>query len=91
MLRRAHEGIFREFRSKHVARYGWEFAGGQILRDRDTINQMRAMARGTGNKSLRHKDSTVNDVLSFGDESPRNDPRYELLCNNRGSWFNPEY
>lgn len=66
MLKRAHDGISREVRSKHVAHYVWEFAGGQNLRDRDTINQMRAVARGTGDKSLRHEDSTVDDVLSLG-------------------------
>ena len=43
---------------KHLGRYVTEFSGRHNDRERDTLDQMEAMARSMGGKRLRYRDLT---------------------------------
>lgn len=60
MLKRAHTGTFHRLSPKHLQRYVSEFAGRHNIRDLDTIDQMRTIARGLEGKRLRFKDLTAD-------------------------------
>ena len=60
MLKRGHKGTCHELRSaRHLQRYVDEFAGRQNARERDTIDQMRAIATGLAGKRLRFRTLTA--------------------------------
>ena len=61
MLKRAHKGTYHKFSRKHLWRYADEFAGRHNDRRRDTIDQMRAMARGLDAKRLPYAVLTKSD------------------------------
>ncbi len=56
MLKRAHKGTFHKLSAKHLQRYVNEFCGRHNIRELDTIDQMRVVARGLEGKRLRFKD-----------------------------------
>lgn len=56
MLKRAHKGTFHRLSPKHLQRYVSEFAGRHNIRELDTIDQMRIIAKGLEGKRLRFKD-----------------------------------
>ena len=57
MLKRAHKGTFHKISPKHLDRYVTEFAGRHNIRNADTIDQMRHIVVGMGNKRLMYKES----------------------------------
>lgn len=56
MLKRAHKGTFHKLSAKHLQRYVNEFCGRHNVRELDTIDQMRLLARGLEGKRLRFTD-----------------------------------
>ena len=68
MLKRAHTGTFHKLSRKHLHRYVTEFAGRKNVRDKNTIDQMVALAQGLEGKLLPWK------VLTAG---PRADASLE--------------
>ena len=56
MLKRAHKGTFHRLSAKHLQRYVNEFCGRHNVRELDTIDQMRLLAKGLEGKRLRFKD-----------------------------------
>ena len=56
MLKRAHKGTFHRLSPKHLQRYVNEFCGRHNVRELDTIDQMRLLAKGLEGKRLRFKD-----------------------------------
>ena len=54
-LRRAHMGTFHKLSPKHLERYVNEFAAKNNIRDLDTIDQMRHVARQMPGKRLTYK------------------------------------
>ena len=59
MLERAHKGTFHKMSVKHLNRYVTEFAGKHNVRELDTLDQMKVMARGLNNKRLQYQDLTA--------------------------------
>ncbi|MYC64850.1 MAG: IS1595 family transposase [Acidobacteriia bacterium] len=66
VLKRAHKGTFHKLSPKHLQRYVDEFAGRHNIRDLDTIEQMRSMARAMEGGQLRYKDLTAPNGLDSG-------------------------
>ncbi len=56
LLKRGYHGTFHQISHDHLPRYVGEFAGRHNLRERDTIDQMRALARGMVGKRLRYRE-----------------------------------
>ncbi len=56
MLKRGYYGTYHRMSEKHLQRYVNEFAGRHNMRPLDTIDQMKAMARGMDGKKLRYRD-----------------------------------
>ena len=56
MLKRGYQGTYHQMSDKHLGRYVTEFAGRHNQRQRNTIDQMRNMARGLCGKRLRYAD-----------------------------------
>ena len=56
MLKRAHKGTFHRLSPKHLQRYVNEFCGRHNVRELDTIDQMRLLAKGLEGKRLRFAD-----------------------------------
>ncbi len=59
MLKRGYHGTFHKVSAAHLDRYVNEFAGRHNLRSQDTIDQMKAVARGIVGKRLRFQDLTA--------------------------------
>lgn len=59
MLKRAHKGTFHKLSAKHLQRYVNEFVGRHNVRELDTLDQMRLLARGLEGKRLRKVDLTA--------------------------------
>ena len=66
VLKRAHKGTFHKLSPKHLQRYVDEFAGRHNIRDLDTIEQMRSMARAMEGGQLRYSDLTADNGLHSG-------------------------
>ena len=66
VLKRAHKGTFHKLSPKHLQRYVDEFAGRHNIRDLDTIEQMRSMARSMEGGRLRYQDLTAPNGLDSG-------------------------
>ncbi len=64
MLKRAHKGTFHRLSPKHLQRYVSEFCGRHNIRELDTIDQMRVIAKGLDGKRLRFTDLTAVTGLS---------------------------
>ena len=56
MLKRAHKGVYHKISAKHLQRYVDEFAGRHNVRERDTLDQMEAVASRMARKRLSYKD-----------------------------------
>ena len=56
LLKRGYYGTYHRMSPKHLQRYVDEFSGRHNMRPLDTIDQMRAMARGMVGKRLRYRD-----------------------------------
>ena len=56
MLKRGYYGTYHQWSEKHLQRYVNEFSGRHNLRKLDTIDQMKAMAKGMDGKRLRYRD-----------------------------------
>ena len=56
LLKRGYHGNFHHVSEKHLGRYVREFAGRNNIRDLDTIDQMKMLARGMVGKRLRYRD-----------------------------------
>ena len=54
MLKRGYVGTYHQMSRKHLDRYVGEFAGRHNLRERDTIDQMRAIVRGMVGRRLKY-------------------------------------
>ena len=55
-LKRGYVGTYHHMSPKHLDRYVIEFEGRHNQRENDTVDQMRAMARGLNGKQLRYAD-----------------------------------
>ena len=64
MLKRAHKGTFHRLSPKHLQRYVNEFCGRHNVRELDTIDQMRVLAKGLEGKPLRFKDLIADTGVS---------------------------
>ena len=56
MLKRAHKGVYHKISAKHLQRYVDEFAGRHGIRERDTLDQMSALAGEMSGKRLMYRD-----------------------------------
>ena len=56
MLKRAHKGVYHKISPKHLQRYVNEFSGRHGVRDRDTVDQMAALASGMTGKRITYRD-----------------------------------
>ena len=59
LLKRGYHGIYHHMSAKHLGRYVSEFAGRQNMRNNDTIDQMRLVAKGIVGKRLKYADLTA--------------------------------
>ena len=59
MLKRAHKGVYHKISVKHLQRYVDEFAGRHGVRERDTLDQMDAVAEGMAGKRLTYRELTA--------------------------------
>ena len=59
MLKRGYYGTYHYISRKHLGRYVSEFGGRHNTRPLDTIDQMKAIARGIGGKRLKFADRTA--------------------------------
>ena len=55
LFKRGYYGTFHKMSPKHLDRYASEFAGRHNIREKDTIDQLSAMARGMNGKRLTYK------------------------------------
>ena len=55
MLKRAHKGVYHKMSAKHLQRYVNEFAGRHGVRERDTIDQMKAVVSRMAGKRLTYR------------------------------------
>ena len=56
MLKRGYYGTYHRMSEKHLDRYVNEFSGRHNVRELDTVDQMRSVARGMRGKRLRYRD-----------------------------------
>ena len=56
IFKRGYKGTFHKLSNKHLHRYVREFAGRHNIRDLDTIEQMRVLARGMIGRRLRYRE-----------------------------------
>ena len=56
LFKRGYHGTFHKMSVKHLDRYVGEFAGRHNMRDCDTIQQMRQLARGMDGRRLRYQE-----------------------------------
>ena len=56
MLKRGYHGVYHHMSPEHLNRYVGEFSGRHNVRSEDTIDQMRAMVRGSEGRRLRYVD-----------------------------------
>ena len=66
MMKRAHKGVYHKFSPKHLHRYIAEFAGRHNMRERDTLEQMAAVARGMAGKRLPYAALIADNGLDSG-------------------------
>ena len=69
MLKRAHKGTFHKMSPKHLDRYVQEFAGRHNIREKDTVDQLAAMARGMNGKRLTYKQLIADNGRASGARS----------------------
>ena len=69
MLKRAHKGTFHKISEKHLQRYVNEFSGRHGIRERDTIDQMNAVARGMAGKRLPYRALVADNGKASGARS----------------------
>ena len=62
VLDRGIVGVFHKLSLEHAHRYAQEFEGRHNMRDADTIDQMKAVARRLESKRLRYRDLIANGV-----------------------------
>ena len=55
-MKRGYHGTFHHLSEKHLDRYLQEFAGRNNVREHDTIEQMRGVAKGLTGKRLRFRE-----------------------------------
>ena len=55
-LKRAHKGVYHKISEKHLQRYVDQFTAKHIIRDNDTIDQMRDLVAGMIGKRLMYRD-----------------------------------
>lgn len=60
MLKRGYVGVYHRMSPEHLPRYIGEFEGRHNIRGEDTIDQMRAAARGAEGKRLKYRDLTAH-------------------------------
>ena len=65
-LKRAHKGTFHKISPKHLQRYVREFSGKHNIRDKDTIDQMGAVAQGMAGKRLPYQALVADNGLDSG-------------------------
>ena len=61
MLKRGITGTYHHISPQHTHRYATEFAGRHNGRPMDTVDQVRALVKGSEGKRLRYKDLVAND------------------------------
>ena len=66
LFKRGYCGTFYKLSPKQMHRYANEFAGRHNIRDLDTIEQLKAMARAADDKVLRCRDLIADNGLSIG-------------------------
>ena len=69
LFKRGYHGTFHKISPKHLDRYVREFVGRNNIRDMDTIDQMKSLARGMAGKRLRYSDLIADNGLPSGARS----------------------
>lgn len=65
-IRRSHKGIFQKWSKKHLQRYLDQLCGVMNIRELDTIDQMKYIARRLVGKKLTYKDLVADDGKPSG-------------------------
>ena len=66
ILKRAHRGVYHKISPKHLQRYIDQFAAKHNIRERDTIDQMGAVARSMAGKRLPYRTLVADNGRASG-------------------------
>ena len=66
LLKRGYQGTYHKISPKHLQRYVDEFAGRHGIRERNTVDQMGAVARSMAGKRLPYQALVADNGLNSG-------------------------